>query len=419
MDYRLILLNRLLDKYEKSKLYKDGQSSRRILLNMLSKEFPEYDIENYEIKELINSVVIELKQMSCIDFEWKRFEEGNIIEKVWLNTANIEDVYKKANRKPKKDKIEEILTLVEKFYADVCKLPNTAFAIEFARNAIDYINTKKEIIGFLSEDVEITSALLKALKEICMDLESEKIERVLSVKLYGDSKYFERNVKRKLINVLKKYYFSNISSDFEDISDEDVLALVGIVKNSEEITFCGHISIKIDKKWVDMSAFEDGVSIYSDSVRKMEEIDVRFINKVIFIENKTNYFDHILNKKSNDELIVYHGGFYSPIKGLFFEKLYAACEERQIDFYHWSDIDIGGFRLFVRLKKNIIPILKPFMMDVQTFMDNKQYWIKFDKSYANNLKKLLENPDFEDFYELINLMLDNCAKLEQESLLLK
>jgi len=61
MNYKNLILTRLLDKYEKSKFYLDkNKLNRRILLKLNSSEFPEYDIENTEVKEHINSVIDEL-----------------------------------------------------------------------------------------------------------------------------------------------------------------------------------------------------------------------------------------------------------------------------------------------------------------------------------------------------------------------
>ncbi|NLW48791.1 MAG: hypothetical protein GXY86_15870, partial [Firmicutes bacterium] len=61
MDYKKVILNILLDKFERSKAYLDNGSSRRILLKLFSKEFSDYNIEKPEIKEFINSIVKELE----------------------------------------------------------------------------------------------------------------------------------------------------------------------------------------------------------------------------------------------------------------------------------------------------------------------------------------------------------------------
>ncbi|MEZ0536646.1 Wadjet anti-phage system protein JetD domain-containing protein [Caldicellulosiruptoraceae bacterium PP1] len=417
MDYKNLLLNRLLDKYEKSKSYIDGVSNRRILINMLSKDFLEYDIEKPEIKELINSIIFELKDIGCIDFEWKRFEKGNIIEKVWLNLENIKLAYEITKRQPKRDKIENILELLEGFLNEVQEEKVPEFIKNYISETYNYIKTKKKTGVFIPEDINQIQALLKALKEICNNKEQENLERVFSIKLYGDSKYFERNIKKRLIDIIKKYALDEFVDEIDKPSDDEILSIVGIVKNPEEISFCGNIGLKIRDTLVDFSVFKDGISINSKTVKDINGIEFYGINKVLFIENKTNYYNYILKNKKDDEIIIYHGGFYSPTKETFFTKLYNYSKDKNIEYLHWSDIDIGGFRIFVRLKKNIIPSLKPYMMDEKTFIENKKYWMTFDKRYEESLMKLLKNPDYELFYGLINLMLQNKARLEQEAYL--
>ena len=72
MQYKNLLLNKLLDKYEKSKSsYAD--SNRRIILKM--QELKEYDIENYEIKKLFHDIVYELENEQLIKYSWKQFEK--------------------------------------------------------------------------------------------------------------------------------------------------------------------------------------------------------------------------------------------------------------------------------------------------------------------------------------------------------
>ena len=144
----------------------------------------------------------------------------------------------------------------------------------------------------------------------------------------------------------------------------------------------------------------------------MQKLKIKNANKIIFIENKANYIDYIYNKKQDDEFVIYHGGMYSPIKGKFFKKIYEA--ERNAEFYHWSDIDIGGFKIFVRLRK-LIPQLQPYKMDIHAFNSKQVYWKKMEHDYIDKLSKLRNDSEFEIFGELIDEMLKNGTKLEQES----
>lgn len=72
MDYKKILLEKLLDKYEKSKsLYEE--TNRRIILKM--KSVKEYNIEDYETKKVFHDSIHDLKSDGLIDYSWEPYEK--------------------------------------------------------------------------------------------------------------------------------------------------------------------------------------------------------------------------------------------------------------------------------------------------------------------------------------------------------
>lgn len=144
----------------------------------------------------------------------------------------------------------------------------------------------------------------------------------------------------------------------------------------------------------------------------MKNLKIKNADRIIFIENKANYIDYIQNKKRDNECVIYHGGMYGPIKGQFFKNIYKVAKNSE--FYHWSDIDIGGFRIFVRLRK-IIPNIKPYKMDKKAFYSKKEYWKEIDEKYKSQLVKMREKEEYECFYDVIDEMLENNSKLEQEA----
>lgn len=76
MDCKNIILNKLLDKYEKSKsVY--TKSNRRILLKM--RDIKEYDIENYEIKKIFHDCIEELAKEQVVEYSWKPYEKRKYI----------------------------------------------------------------------------------------------------------------------------------------------------------------------------------------------------------------------------------------------------------------------------------------------------------------------------------------------------
>ena len=140
------------------------------------------------------------------------------------------------------------------------------------------------------------------------------------------------------------------------------------------------------------------------------------IERVVFIENKANYIDYQYRQKKQGDLIVYHGGFYSPLKGILLSKIYEGCTNAS--FFHWSDINLGGFRIFHRLQTNIAPSVQPLFMDAVNLRNNVEACmeIKTD-SYLQQLSALLENPAYSVFFEVIRYMIQNRVRLEQENLI--
>lgn len=414
MDYKKILLHRLLDKYERSKAYLDENVTRRIMLKLNSSEYPEYNIENSKTREIINSVVDELSKKEIVQYQWLKYEHGNIIEKVWLRLDKISEAYKESGRIPKSEKAATILDMVQKYKLKV----TSPWIKEFLENAEAGIETKKSVSPYFPEDYEITKAILIALEALDQKEDEECLERVFSLRCYGDSKYFERNTKKKIIEVIKKYFLDE-EKDFGMLGDEEILALVGIVKAPELMEFSGGMVGKLAGQPVDFSVFPHGIAINSHTVAELEITELEASTKrILFIENKANYIDYIFKKAKKNELVVYHGGFYSPPKGRFFKMIYEAGLRNEVEFIHWGDIDLGGFRMFHRLRTNIIPELYPYLMDREALISKRDYWITMDDiKYKAELEKLLGNEDYSLFHDVIKLMLDQNCRLEQEAFL--
>lgn len=65
-----VILSRLLDKYENSRhLSQPGVSTRRVMLRIEKKEFPEYHYEDASVRDACNQLAIELKQKGLVTLE--------------------------------------------------------------------------------------------------------------------------------------------------------------------------------------------------------------------------------------------------------------------------------------------------------------------------------------------------------------
>ena len=467
MNYKELILNKLLDKFEKSKSYLEN-TNRRIILKL--DNLKEYNIQNYEEKVLFHEIVKDLKNKGLVDFSWVKFEQDNIMEQIWLIKENVEMAYAEIKRTNPKQSYIEIFENLNKAYfsqnwIQTFKIEMLQYMEKYEKENTLLPKAKyKEIIRALQEIDELQCSNVTEDYRIEMREEAEQsktiaqntmLKRIFSMKCYNNSKFFEKEVQSNLIRIIKKYY-KNENLDLTELNDDELLAEIGIVRYPEIIEFCGNMKCLINGKKLEFSDVCKGSYINSYSVLNMEKIELIGVKRVVFIENKTNYISYIENKEK-DEFVIYHGGVYSPIKGEFFRKIYEAVlnnnvkcdndeiiqnknnvaknndeaiynnevkqnncnlnQKNDVEFWHWSDIDIGGFNMFTRLRDNIIHQLKPLKMDVKTLVDNKSSWQSFDIDYKERLLKLRQMKRYECFFDVIDIMLENNARLEQESLI--
>lgn len=412
MKYKKLVLDRLLDRYEKSKSFIDGNSKRRVMLKMTRGDFPEYDIENTLIKETFNSVIGDLADKGLVSFEWLKHEKGNIIEKVWLNVSRVEECYAEIGRKARRIVLDALLGRV----IDLKEKAKDSWMTEFLAETEQSIRERASTAGYLPADEEQAMAILTALEHLGELKGGQCLERVFSLRCFRDSKYFEKKVRNRLAGIIKKYYLEQELPD--EMSDDDVLMQVGILQSPEQIDFKGGICGTVGGRKVDFAAFIHGISLSADTIKDLTIEGMGNVRKILFIENKANYIHFLAENKDDTLMTVFHGGFYSPAKGVFFKKLYEAASPHGIEFYHWGDMDLGGFLIFKRLKTNIIPSLKPYLMDTEAFESRMEYGVEFDSKYAEKLRMLLEDEQLQEFADVIRLMLEKGIKLEQEAFLI-
>ena len=71
MTEQRTILNRLLDKYEKSRhLHESGASTRRVMLRVGKNELPEYVYQNADIRDAYNEAARALEAQQLVWLEW-------------------------------------------------------------------------------------------------------------------------------------------------------------------------------------------------------------------------------------------------------------------------------------------------------------------------------------------------------------
>ena len=84
LGYEKRILNGLLDKYERSKAYRENSGNARVHLNPAGDAGWMEELEDPERKALFLEALDRLRDDGLIRYQWVRHEEGNLVESIHL-----------------------------------------------------------------------------------------------------------------------------------------------------------------------------------------------------------------------------------------------------------------------------------------------------------------------------------------------
>lgn len=382
--YELRILNQLLNKYEKSKTFRGDNKVKQKFAMRIDTLFPEYkEHSNIEGFETINQAVEQLVRENIIT---AMFNKAKVCSQVILNQESIDEAYNKVARTSKKNTNEDIIRILEK-YRDENDILNS-----FVEKQLQRIRDNNPV-HFFNNTMEFNNILL-AVDEV-FKIEQEIYERDFSVKVFKDSKAFEK-VRPKVVNLL---------FDYGDFPEKDqVLETLNIVKNPTHVHFKGAGQMILSGQTIDLSCFKSDIALSSLLLEDVESIEITG-KSVMTIENLTSFH----TAKIEDVFIVYLGGFHNKVRREFIKKIQEGNPE--VSFYHFGDIDAGGFYILQHLKNKTEIDFKPYKMDIETLEKHSGFWKPLSENDRRRLNNLLDS----EFGETVKYMLQNNCKLEQEA----
>jgi hypothetical protein len=411
------IISMLLDAYERSSFFKTGTSpTRRIKIRLhdsVRSDYPRYNIENHEDRTEINRAALNLTQKGLIAVRWMKGEEKHIIAQISLNTespAAITTAYAFLGRKPKNTRAGEIGARIQVLLESI----ESPWIRRFLEDCSENLSKNRSLTGRnLSPDDAERENLFRALRFIDERRDKEELlERVFSIRCFGNSKTFETTIKKRLLEILRRY------TGEDDSTDEELLAFAGIVRYPEHFEFRGRLTLHFydNGESIDFSPLCYGASLNApDFIRGGPELPAG-LDRILSIENKANYTSYIRQNSASTELVLYHGGQYSPSRGRFFRAI-AAAMPKNCRWYHFGDIDYGGFSMLARLRREIHSGIQPFRMDKDELIKYAALTLPVSSSYAGKLQTLTEREELADCRTCLAYMIKNNIRLEQEALL--
>lgn len=411
MTEQHIILDRLLDKFENSKhLSNPGTSHRRVMLRIDKKELPEYRYEDATTRDAYNEAARVLEAKKMVQLEW--INGRPLLSAVILDLDQVMSCYTELARVHPKTRAYHISSLIASALEGVSIPWIVAWKEDTCSEAVEHL----KLPNFCKTDDALLCDLLRSFQEYAV-LSGSITMRAFSVRCFSDTKYFEHNIRDLFLKIARKYNSDlTLACEEGDLSVKEQLAFLGIYARPEHYELAGNCLIYTRWGKLDVNASgRCGLALPSTLVDAITAVEMRSIDCVTFIENKTNYDEYIASEQRPEELVIYHGGFLSPQKRRLFTLL-ANESSSTNDVRFWADIDMGGFRMFQQLQE-LIPTLIPMRMSGEFVERFHEYGLVRSEEYLSALRTDLENGKHLLFKEAIEKILSFGVTIEQESFL--
>ena len=384
--YEGIIVNKLLDKYEKSKSFiVDNKINQKFAIKV-SGIFPNYtDHSNYEMFEAVNEAIDVLNRKQLII---ARANSAFVYQDIALNLDQLGQSYEHIRRVPKKDSNTSLSELL-KTYSEKNEILN-----RYCEAQIKRMNSNKSI-QFFDDDMGEFEHVLIAVDEL-LKVDSETYVRDFSVKVFRNSKLFD-SISTKVVNLLYEY------GNFPE--KDQVLGDLNVIKNPTYVNFKGHGIIVIKGQRIDLTKLSSDIAISSMMLTDIDLIKITG-KAVITIENLTSF--HTFQDK--DMFAIYLGGYHNRVRRDFIKRIYQ--QNPEVLFYHFGDIDAGGFYILEHLKRQSGVNFIEYKMDLDTLKKYSKYTKELTDHDRDRLLKLKDS----QYDEVIRYMLENNCKLEQEAI---
>lgn len=391
MNLETDILNTLLDIYERSKVSK-GQNKvhKDIKLDITHSVFDKHRNNDNELE-------ITLKRIERDGFARIVYTRDGQFQCLILNinTDSINNLYKKLKRKNPNQTIIEYIESLEMIERQSLIVSN------FVSAMLRLLDDKK------LSSVEQYATSPKDLMDICLainemdKLEEDVPERVFCAKLFSNSKRFNE-LRGKITKIIKEFS----DEPFDD--EEDVIAHMGVVKNTSYAFIKGDLIVNINNQQINLRDYGEPLALSDSAIKALEIVKVNAVN-LFTIENLTSFdiFDE------PNSIAIYLAGFHNRIKRQLVLKICQAIPN--IKCFHYGDIDAGGFYILNHLREKTDIHFNPYMMDIGILEKYKNNCKPLTNNDKKRLNLLLENDAFKEFVPVIKYMLENNIKLEQEA----
>lgn len=392
-DYKEVILAGLLKKYN-NRYAKNIITNRRILLRPIE-VYKDYARNNADIleKQGIHEAVSVLTSMGFVTADYLKFSDD--IEKIYLSEEKINAIYEYL-----KDEYDVVpqSTISKQVHEIVKKYIHTGDIVQnYCESILAQIADPRHLP--VPEKIEANLKMIRFLEKNRENL----YVREASMLVYGDSKWFENNNYEEICTFMRT---ATGRAREESERNDAILSSFYVTPAEQEIFIKGNWRIEWAQYTLDISKFQGGIAIASSDIQSIKCIRVN-AERVMTIENKTSF----QRLRDDQSAMMYLGGFANRHQIEFLKKV--ITDNSTIQYYHFGDIDIGGFLIHKHLCRETSKKFELYCMGIEQLHDKrfKHCLRELTDHDMSRLGILLEETLYS---EVLKYMKKNNVKLEQE-----
>ena len=406
------ILNTLIDKYERSASFRGENKNIQHFYIKPEEVYSKYlDEREYDFFARLTQDIRDMSTKGYITIS----ELNMRVTQITLVVEKLSDIYVVLGRNPKRERLSIICDFLEEQRERLLSLKSDS---DIALALLSYLSMQNKRMSegkfpeFYEEKENDPIGDYKdfwsALNYLTV-IEDDIYIRDISVRLFGDSKRFEQ-LKGRISGCLYKY------GDFPE--KDTALEECGVIQTPSYVMVRGPIEISFGEQKLDIGKLTGDIAFSTETLKGITGIRVN-CKRVITIENLTSFHSISL---SHDEAAIYLGGYHNRTKREFLKLLYLS--NNSLEFYHFGDIDAGGFYIYEHLRRMTSIPFKTLKMDKEILISYRGFTKKLSSNDISRLKSLIEkyvneeiiNPESGRIIETLEYMIENDVKLEQEAI---
>jgi hypothetical protein len=395
------IINHLLDIFER----RDGAPRQVVRVQVNDLSLPGYYSQTDPTPRVkANEQLTRLAQQGWLSLNWEPGQSDHLLHTVLLEPSQTGPLYRLLGRQPLAEQRRQVR---EQLLGERSHL--TGWRRKAVEHCLSQLDAHRSPAPFSLTNLDWNRDLLATLLVLPDGETATEIPyRVFSVRVFNDSKRFE-TFKETIARLARRH-----NPLWCHLSPHEVLRELGLVANPGHLYLCGPWQLTdADGQVMSLAEFYPSVGIPAALAARVRRVKVA-ASRVICVENLASFYE-LVRYEGHGVAAVCLWGNPSPATRHLLRCLVDTLSQ-STPLLLWADIDYGGLNILAQLRQHVSPRFAPFCMDGPTLDTYARWGHPLSKNDERNLTRLRQHPALADMAALIDHMLRQGIKLEQEAI---